>query len=377
MSGGIVGEVTTGQGLQRTGEPETRGAEGEYRGRKVVHRIDVRSLIAEAAEEISFSFSERVEKTLPGRKIIPKSGRMTRAMERARDHLARLPDLENTERLQEFLELLKSRGEWTLPGILRDARSFFRDVSHRHAGLSFAREMLEGEEGFEALRDGVGKALGTLEADWGPEIRAGFNVSGVAREYAAGGLGDVQRLRDFYRETVLGYGDLAGAYRTVVETYGDTDLPRAVSFLIKAAGVELQSLGPSISKIELKRIVDELYQLEVLGNLHANCGELVERMRSRFGPRPAGGARELLGLLMGLVRDPRPERDRVAAVVRSMGIAGVEARIGFLRELRTLVWEIPPKACGDGEARRKLLEGVEAALDEEIRREEEDSAWTG
>ncbi|HQB31070.1 MAG TPA: HrpJ domain-containing protein, partial [Syntrophales bacterium] len=164
MSGGIVGEVTTGQGLQRTGEPETRGAEGEYRGRKVVHRIDVRSLIAEAAEEISFSFSERVEKTLPGRKIIPKSGRMTRAMERAWDHLARLPDLENTERLQEFLELLKSRGEWTLPGILRDARSFFRDVSHRHAGLSFAREMLEGEEGFEALRDGVGKALGTLEA---------------------------------------------------------------------------------------------------------------------------------------------------------------------------------------------------------------------
>lgn len=371
MSGGTVGEVTTGQGLQRTGEPETRGAEGAYRGCKVVHRIDVRSLVAEAAEEISFSFSERVEKTLPDRKIIPKSGRMTRATERARNHLARLPDLENAEKLQEFLELLKSRREWTLPGILQDARSFFRDVSHRHAGLSFAREMLEGEEGFEALRDGIGKVLVTLEAERGPEIRAGLNVSGVAREYAGSGLGDVQRLRDFYRETVLGYDGLDGAYRTVVETYGDNDLPRATAFLIKAAGVELQSLGPSISKIELKRIVDELYQLEVLGNLHASCGELVERMRSRFGQRPAGDGRELLGRLMGLVRDPRPGSDRVAAMVRSLGIAGIEARIGFLRALRTLVWEIPPKACGDGGAQRKLVEDVEAAMDAEIRREEE------
>lgn len=371
MSGGTVGEVTTGQGLQRTGDPEARGAEGDYHGGKVVHRIDVQSLVAEAAEEISLSFSEKAEKTLSKRKIAPGPGVKTRAVERAREYLDRLPDLEKAEKLQEFLDRLKSRREWNLPGILREARSFFRDVSHRYGGLSFAREMLQAEEGFEALRDGIGKALETLEAERGPEIRAGLNVSGVAREYSESGLSGIQRLRDFYRDTVLAYESLDGAYRTVVETYGNTDLPRAVAFLIKAAGVELQSLGPSISKTELKRIVDELYQLEALGNLHTGCGDLMERMRSRFGERPAGGGRELLGLLMGLVRDPRPGSDRVAAVVRSLGIAGIEARIGFLRELRTLVWEVPPKACGDGGARERLLEGVEAALDSEVRREEE------
>lgn len=373
MGGGIVGEVNTGQGLQRAGEPEARGAGGEYRGWNVVHRIDARSLIAEAAEEITFSFSERVEKSLSGRKIAPKPGRMTRFLERAETFLDRLPDLEKGEKLREFLDHVKSLRDWSPPGILREVRFFFRDVSHQHAALSFAREVLEGEGGFEALCDGIGGALETLERESGPEIRAGLNVSGVAREYSRSGLGDIQKLRDFYRDTVLAYEGLDGAYRSIVETYGHSDLPRAVAFLIKSAGVELQSRGPSISRTELKQIVDELYQIEVLGNLHTSCCDLMDRMRSRFDERPAGGGRELMEGIMGFGREPGPGRDGVLAMLYSLGIAGLPARIFFLRELRNLVWEIPPKVCRNGESRGKLVGAVEEALDLEIRKEEEEN----
>ena len=61
------------------GAQPSAGSAGSYRGQQVTHNADVMSLIADAAEELSFAASEKVEKKLSKRKIGKKAG-MKRAV---------------------------------------------------------------------------------------------------------------------------------------------------------------------------------------------------------------------------------------------------------------------------------------------------------
>jgi len=355
----------------REAAPEPpRSVEGYHAGR-VVQVKDFQSLIAEAAEEVSFAFSERVEKRLAERKSVRLASGQTELLQGAEDCFARLPDFKKGRLLEAFMAHFGSLRDVSAGQILAAVRLYFTDVSIQYAVLLHALESTAvAGESSSGLRNALDGALENLVRQQGPAVRAGLNTSITAFEVSGQGLAGVQRLRDFYRSTVLSFTGLDSAYREVMEAYGEEGFQRATDFLIKAAGAELMSRGPSIDRAELRSIIDQLYYLEVLGNTQRACTVLMKRMQTQFHEPAAGSGRALMGKLMGLTMDPLVGSQEVLAILNDLGIGGAAARIDLLRELRYLAWEIPLKACKDMQGRQELLKGLQQALDSEIAKEQ-------
>jgi type III secretion protein W len=359
------------ESLPRAGDGPAGGAVGQYRGQQVTQKTDIMSLIADAAEELTFVASEKVEKKLAKRKIGKKAGMKSSALERAEFYLKRLPDLGRPEKLQQFLEHVKKQGAMSPRRLMEEAGKFFKDISHQYAGLSFAKEMIEQEGGQEELSASLKGALDECLKAHGPEIKAGLNMSEIARDFSEQGLGKVQGLRDFYRDMVLKYEGFNETYRSILERYGESGFIQAKDFLIKAVGADLQSQGPSVSPVELKRVIDDLYQLEALGNLHRDCSALLEKLGKGFGIKSEITPQDLMGRIMALKEEQWITGNSIEGIVQSVGIRDIETRIYFLRELKNLVRDIPLKVYGDTESREKFLDAVQEAMDKAIESEEE------
>ena len=109
MTERIDSSVHFNQSLGRTNESTLRSTEGQYRGQKVA-KLDIQSLIADAAEEMTFSASEKIEKKLSKRKIGREAGVKSRAMQQAEAYLKKLPDNLTKEKVQAFVDQLKKQG---------------------------------------------------------------------------------------------------------------------------------------------------------------------------------------------------------------------------------------------------------------------------
>ena len=348
-------------------------AQGQYRGQNVTVR-DTASLFADAAEELTFASAEKVETKLAKRKIGKGNPMDKSALERTEFYLKQLPDLGDAQKLNQFTDHLKQQKGLTPGQALDQAKAFFTDISHQFAGLSFARDSLDLED--EELKSVLTQALDLLEKKHGQEIRAGLNITGIAADFSQKGLGKVQELRAFYRDTVLADTSPTKLYRSVKEKMEGADFETSVGFLIKALGKDLQSMGPSVSHAELKKVMDDLYVLESLKNTDKACEALMEKMGTQLGLRSMGRASELMSQIMEIKGKPWQPSDQFLALAETMGIHGrtekeIEAQIYFLREIKEVVRQIPLKLFDTMEAREKMLSTMQEALDIAIDREEE------
>lgn len=379
MSGRIDPNVSLNQPLTsaRAREESATAAEaarGAYRGEAVVLDEDPLSMIEDAAEELTFGASEKVEsKELAERKVEGGSRILDRvdAAERVQEYLAKLPDMGRQEKLQEFVNQLRQHGANTPRQVLDEVRQFYSDVSHQYAALAYADEELEREGGPEELRAAVRGAMDESMREHGPEIRAGLNISSVAAEFSGRELGEIQQLRDFYRQTVLGHDGLRETFGSILKEYGAGGAPNAISFLLKAVGEDFSSKGPSIEPSELKLILDDMYKLEVLSTVHDRAAALLDRMGRRFDSVRGGNPEELMGSVLTLADSSWVQPDQVAQIGKGLGIREPEPEIYFLREMKEMVRLIPPKIFPDADRRDRLLDAVQDALDAAIEREEE------
>ncbi|CAM2005085.1 type III secretion system gatekeeper subunit SctW [Acanthopleuribacter pedis] len=347
-------------------------ANGQFKGQKVAQQKDAASMVQDAAEEMTFQASEKVEKKLGKRRAAAKGIRTT-ALEKAEFYLKKIRDMDKPEKMNKFMESMKRMAKNMNPQQLRqEVQRHFKDPSQQFAALAYAKEMMTQEPGNEGVGKAFQDAMDHMMDESGPEIRAGFNVTDDAMEFSAKGLKDTQQLRDFYRDTVLKYEGFHETYNEILEQYGETEFGKAIDFLIKAVGSELQSKGPSITHVELKRIIDDLYSLEMLGNIHRNCDELLEKIRKAYRLALKMNTKAFMGRLMGLKSEKWLRMDHVAKLVAQLGCDPIEAQIYFLREMGTLIKDLPLKIFEeDMEKREKLIDVTQEALDDAIDREEE------
>ena len=141
MTERIDSSVHFHQSLDRANESTPRTAQGQYRGQKVA-KLDIQSLIADAAEEMTFSASEKIEKKLSKRKIGREAGIKSRAMQRAEAYLKKLPDNLTKEKVQAFVAPLTQQGNVSPQKLLQYAKDSFKEQSHQFAGLLYARKIL-------------------------------------------------------------------------------------------------------------------------------------------------------------------------------------------------------------------------------------------
>lgn len=356
---------TPGLGKTTAATAAAPSGRGFYRGQAVARANSPTASLQEAAEELTFGHSEEVEKKLHKRKLKGKRSAKSFAMEQAERYLKKVPDLERHKRLAAFVESILSEGAKD-PGKLQErAREFSPDVTHQFIALTHARDQAREQGASVEVIAGLNQALEQLEKESGKEIQAGLNVSEVAQNFSSEALGETQDLRDFYRNVALDYSSTLDAYDKITEKYANENLPDAVHFLLESLSADLQANNQSISKVQLKLIMDDMYQLKLLNTMHSQCDTLINRMQKQFkGTRIASTS-------TALVRDLLMAKDQgwkgasfFADILDKLHIGGRDEGTYFLQGFKEVLREVPLKVFDDDNLKRsRLLQAIQQQID--------------
>jgi len=345
--------------------------QGTYRGERVIAQSQT-SLIEDAAEELTSSIGEHQEKELSKRDV--KEGKRS-------DQLERIMKLKNIEEMANNLKDLNKQdlqrvlGQLTrmknaTPRQLRErAREEFQEPAHQFAALSALVTGLQ-EQGAPKQRiETAQAALRQLMDEEGAAVHAGINVSPSAQAFASEGLGDVQELRDGYRDAVLDYQGIAKAYDSLLEKHGPDDLPHAIKYLMEGLGADMSAQGSSLEKSKLNAILNDMYRLEVLTGMLEACDELIRKTKEQGASTPMRGS-DLLKEVLTMQQDKWLRPEKIRPLPGRLGVRGIAGEINFLREFKGLAQDIPEKAYTEPEQRQRFLDAIQMASDEAIEIEE-------
>jgi len=352
-----------------------RQTEGSFRGENVQQVRDPNALLQDAAEELSFGESERSEKKLSQRKLSAERGARTEAIEQIEQYLKDVPDLEKNQKLSDFVQSMLERKPQPNEDELRGgAGEFSDDETHQFIALGYLRDQAL-ERGADAeFVAAVEGAISSLKAEKGPAIQVGLNVSGVAQQFSSESLGDIQQLRDFYRDIVLDCSSIRDAYQRITKDHPDKEFSDAVKFMLNALATDLDATPQSVSKGRLRQIMDDMYQLKALNSVHGQCGDLLSRIDRNFGTESSPTATtNLLSELLSAQDRAWQGADAFGDLPGKMGLEGSDAEIYFLQGFKELVRFVPLKAFGDeANVRDRVMIAVQQALDVAIDNEEYD-----
>ena len=349
--------------------------DGSYNGQRIGLLKNPTAMLEDAAEELSFTHSEKVEKKLAKRKMGKSTALKTFAMKQAELYLKQVPDLERNKKLKDFADQIAQMNKSTTAQQLREAaRQFSKDTTHQFLALSYTIEQLKEEGGDEALLSSLNRALTELNEESGPEIRAGLNVSQAAAEAAQKGLGEIQDLRDSYRDAVLNFTSISQVYKKITEERGTEKLTASVEFLLKGLSTEVNKDTRSLPKQQLKAIMDDIYQLKLLSSMYYQCDDLMSRLKHNYPATSIEDGQALLQELLRLKENSWHSGQQIQQISDQLKISLPEAKIYFLTGLKDLIRLIPFKSFDSDNQRAELLDSVQQALDAAIDEEPPEEA---
>ncbi|MBC05426.1 type III secretion system gatekeeper subunit SctW [Thalassospira sp.] len=339
---------------------------GSWQGQNVSVRQNPTSMIADAAEEMTFAASEKEEaKGIQERTVKQAASRQIPTVEKINEYIQTANEAFDQGKLEQLIAKLRSG---TNPF---EAASAFGDITDQYAALSSAYHELEAEGGFDDILEQLQDAIEELDDDFGPDIRAGFNIASTASLFGAGNSERTQSFRDCYRGLIEEGQTLAQSFSGICERFGRDELPNAVEKLLRAVGDDLSAQGPSSEPVLLKSLIDELYAVEVIGTGLEQCDMLSENMERRFGCDSVEPVAVMQGLL-DIAAAGWTTKDSFNRLLNDSGVAETEAQIGFLQEIKTVVREMPLRAFADQEAKDKVMMALQESLDDVIEREEDE-----
>ncbi|MPY25671.1 YopN family type III secretion system gatekeeper subunit [Shewanella psychropiezotolerans] len=280
-TGTIAADLTRNVLAQNSanGSLGTAISSGNYRGDIVKLVPDAKSLL-DAAEELTFKASEYVEKDISKRKIQDDYGTVSEIHALVEEYLKKVPDLEKQQKLKDFVSNLSKQNVTVAHQLLAYLGSYSGDASEQFVALSEAKKQLTGKPEAKALLVLINASLANMAKEQGPQIRAGLNVYDAALALSSDKeIGDLQGLRDFYRDSVLDYSGLGDAFEKVLTRFGDKKITEAIGFLLKGLGADLQVQGSSIDKSKLQQIMNDIKKLKVINGLHEQVALLFERVK--------------------------------------------------------------------------------------------------
>ena len=353
----------------------TKAATALVHGEKVkVHKRSTQAILEDAAEELTFAYSEKMEKDIAKRKIRSQSKRGVEAItiaNRIRAYLEQVPDLEKNKRLIAYIEDLRKRHDsFSQQEYLEWAREFSDDETHQYIALLTAHQALEEAGATSEQLAKLGSAVQALQRESGPAIRAGLNVSAVAAQHAdRTGLDDTQGLRQLYRDTVLDYSQLSEAYKTLIEKYPFKDFPKIVQFVLSALTADLSAAEQSLDRTRLQAVLKDIQQFRLLGGLQENADALLAKMKKLFAENPAD-AKQFMEQMVHLIDRGWHSSDSIRELPINMRVQALKAQVYFMRELKQMIKDIPLQFYASDYARRdKFVSNVQEAMNMVIHEE--------
>lgn len=278
-----VQAFSTKQGVEES-FVEAQRQDGLFEGQKVTE-LDIQSMVADSAEEVGSSLSEKVEKKLSERKAGSKEAMRSAATDLAEKYVNMTADPQAARKFHSFLDALKKEGENVTEQQLRQLLGeHFQDASDQFAALGFAEASLQAEGGSDVLLATVQSLKAQLLKEAGAVIRSGINIAADALAFSRQGLEGADQLRDLYRFAMLGGQTIASIYTTLMKRYGAGQFSQSLDFLLRAAASDLDGgeLGASLDPAQLKASIDDIYHVQSLGNLHRALGDVLDTTRRLY-----------------------------------------------------------------------------------------------
>ncbi len=342
-------------------------ATGSLMGNAAARVEDPMSLLADAAEELTFAADTTDEFELEDRKERERAEEsLAERVKLYQDLMHEAGKARDVDRLKDSLRAREGREK-----AAREALSRFPDPSDAYAALSDALESLSDDPSVDpAVLEDIRQGLAELEAEHGPQIRSGIQGALAAAGYAD--LDGTDNLRDLYRQTVCDFKDVNAAFAHIHEKYGDVGFDKAMDFLFNALSNDLATDVPSMETTHLENVHANLEQIRLLQSTHVQCERLLQRWESIHGVTNAAlTPMELLGDMVGLRNENflgAMHIDRIAAKAKAPDI---ERQVLFLQELLSMTRNLPIQLFDGEQGRMKVLDAVQESVDNAIQREDE------
>ncbi len=325
------------------------------------------SLLASAAEELTFSVDTTDEFELEDRK--QRSKVLDSFAQRVELYKELMHKAGKSEEVEHFKKSLMA-GE-AKNGALEEATRRFPDPSDAYAALAEALAEFEADPSCpKAVIEDIKSAMAELEKTKGNEIRAG--ILGATESLNHPDLGNSDTLRDLYRDTICDFEDSLAVFKHILDKYGDVSFDKAMTFLFNTISVDIDSDIPSMEKTHLENVHNNLGHVRLLQSTHTLCENLLTRWEKVHEQTNCPlKSMELLGDMIQLGKERFLGTMHIDAISKKAKPPDIELEVLFLQELLTACRNIPPRVFGSEQEYGKVIEAVQTSVDNAITREDE------
>lgn len=256
--------------------------------------------------------------------------------------------------------------------ILRKVLEIYSDHTLADEALDFVLELTVGK-----LRANSQKAKDLLNERFGREIRAGRNIAEQARTFSKEGLGSPTALRDMYRDITGNPRLPLNLFDELFSSYSYLKMKRAIDFILHSLGADLKAKGPSISRPELQKLVDDARTLQALLGIYRFFESRMNLIFSQFHNSqlmvPTTVSFELLAKqFIALLQERYISPDKIIQAAKNLGLLEeIIAQIIILTQMRDAIRNVSPRLYRNDKHKEDLLEAILEAL-EELEEEEEE-----
>jgi type III secretion protein W len=349
--------------------------QGLFMGAKVTQEESPMSLLADAAEELTFSLSEGEESRLDERR--EKAGAKERRSFDPFIEAARKLAQEGGDKfgrpLNHLERLFKSRNNATLAELM--------DALQQTSGRPDREEPDPADQCIllAGLKDRLGeahplagtidRALDGLAAEQTFAVASGLAVDLAAPDFAE--LGD-KDLRGTYRSVVADFASPRETLSFLRDRFGGEAMDKGLDFLMTVLGNELSSAGPSLEKSHLKALTGDLAVVRVLGIVHTRCAAVLHRLDTAHGVKSRMGSEQLLDDILAARDNQYAGMQDFQHMAQRAGTPDTEREVLFLQDLLQGLRDLPDVFYESHDARQRVQGALQNALDDAVRREDEE-----
>ena len=329
--------------------------------------------LMDSMEELSMQFEEKTVKSMAERKVGGKLTVNLTMIQRVQKWMNSLPDMPTQQAIAQVVKQLRtnlnSRGEpMDAKELMALLKRHSSDPSHVFAMLDCMEGALE--EGETLLKDVINRCRTELMKREGAEVKAGLNLADVVKATAENKQ-EMQQLRDLYRQEVLGFTTPADCFRSLLSSRGQGRLAESLNFIMQGCSVELQSVDPSRSPEELRRIITDLQCVQVLKTVLEKFDGMVANIGKQFGEQSLVNGEQLINQLLDMIDMPFVNSSNFSALMTSTGLMALLAKIYMMTEITKRIRELSPRLFEKDSDRFKLGDAAQEHLDGLISLEQE------
>jgi type III secretion system TyeA family effector delivery regulator len=150
----------------------------------------------------------------------------------------------------------------------------------------------------------------------------------------------------------------------------ERSLSASLDFLSNALAADLAASRPSSDPARLRDVVDGLQQVRLLANAHASCRTLMQKFHESTRESVPIAPYRLMSGMLEAVRNERVSESEFTRMAADFNVPPLEPSINFLTQFRDIVSKLPPRTYDKPEAREKVLDAMQRAIDHLIDEEE-------